>query len=158
MNIEIRPSIKQFWAENVTELLACFICLPIVLYFDITNSLYTIIPSSVFFSLLLYLIGRYLNLRSFEWVISSEVIYQKRGLLSSIKDHIEMYRVVDYQETQSLWQRVLGVKTVILASTDKLNSTVAIRGVPENSRLMNIVRERVELCKRNKRVYEVTNN
>lgn len=158
MDIKIRPSIKQFWAENILLLTLClFLCLvTIYLYFNMGR--YTMFPSLCLFVLFTILTYRYLVLSALNWTISQEVIYQRRGVAFSVTDHLEMYRIIDYQETQTPFQKLLNIKTVLLVSTDKLNSLIEVKGLPENSRLMSIIRERVELCKLNKRIYEVTNN
>lgn len=158
MDIHIRSSTKQFWVENFQGVVLAVALALVSCYSQIKGSEYTIIPSATFFSLMLYLFYRWFYIRSYSWTIGREVIQQKRGLFSRTTDHVEMYRIIDYQESQSMLQRILGIKTVIFLSTDKLNSTLCIKGVLTSSPLMDIVRERVEVCKNQKRIYEITNN
>lgn len=158
MDIHIRSSTKQFWVENLLVVVFAVVLTIVSVYFQIIGSEYTIIPSAAFFSLMLYLFYQWLYIRSFYWTIGQEVIQQRRGLFSRTTDHVELYRIIDYQENQNMLQRMLDIKTVVFLSTDKLNSTLCIKGVCSSYRLMDIVRGRVEVCKHQKRIYEITNN
>lgn len=158
MDIKIRPSGRQFWAENfplwaVGVLLLISNSVPYV-----SHKLWMIISTVIFLLLLLYACYRWVWLRSFVWIIGQETITQRSGIVAVVTDHIELYRVIDYQENQSFHQRLLGIKNVVLVTTDKLNGIVIIKGLPTSSRLMNVIRQRVEICKTKKRIYEVTNN
>ena len=94
---------------------------------------------------------------SFSWTISKDKICQKHGVLSRQTDYIELYRVVDYRETQTFLQRLLGVKTVTIISTDKSDPEMLIKGVPAKTDLVDYTRKLVEQNKKQNHIYEITN-
>ena len=99
----------------------------------------------------------WLWLQNLKWVITEETLEIYSGILNKNKDMLELYRVVDYQETQSFIQRIFGIKNLIIHSTDRNNKRVVICGVKENNTAIDIIRERVEYNKQLKRVYEISN-
>lgn len=154
----IRPSTKQFWVDNLGLTFCAVLVLSATLFCFIFYPRYALYPSSLFLALMCFGVYRWSYLQSYVWEIRQEEIIQRVGVIAITTDHVEMYRIVDYQETQTFFQRLLGVKTVVLISTDRLNNTLAIKGQPTKSQLMHIIRERVELCKTKKRIYEITNH
>ena len=80
-----------------------------------------------------------------------------RGVFSKQTDYIELYRITDYQESRSFFQRLLGIKTVTVYSTDKSDSVSDILGVPADMDLIGMLREKVEDCKRERNIYEIAN-
>lgn len=156
-SIRIRPSSKQFWAEHTIVVCIMLALLLMSIYCFIWQPFFAVIPTALLFSLLLYILYLWLYFRSQVWIIRQEEIVQQVGIISMVTDYIEMYRIVDYQERQGFLQRLLGIKTIILISTDRLNSTLLLKGIPINSSLTSIIRKRVEICKTNNRIYEITN-
>lgn len=127
--IKVRPSHSQFWVENVGVMFLMIVSSIGTVYLYITSSPYSVISSLLECSLLLLMISRYFSLKSYLWTIGAEVIYQRYGLTSVVTDHVEMYRIVDYQMIQTPLQRLFGIQTIVLISTDKINQTLLIKGV-----------------------------
>lgn len=155
--IKIRPSHFQFWTENLGLVFLLLVSSIGTLYLYISANSYSVFSSLLECSILLLVIVRYFSLKSCLWTIGEEVIYQRYGLISVVTDHVEMYRIIDYQMVQSPLQRLFGIQTIVLISTDKINHTLLIKGVSEKLPLMDIIRNRVEQCKLTKHIYEVTN-
>ena len=107
--------------------------------------------------ILVYVCGTYISIYSTKWAIDKEVISRTHGILAKRKDYIELYRVVDYAETQTFTQLLFSVKTVIIMSTDKSDSEMAIWGIPKKNDVIVQIRNKVEQCKKEKRIYEITN-
>ena len=105
----------------------------------------------------LWLIYQLLYLYGTIYKIESEQIVVEYGIFHRHVDYLELYRVVDYSEHQTFLQRLCGLKTVIVDSMDKSTPRLEIKGVPNKVDLVAIIRERVELNKRMRRIYEVTN-
>ena len=61
------------------------------------------------------------------------------------------------QYPQTFWQKIWKVKTISIISTDKTDSFMSIYGVKTTLPLVQIIRNRVEKCKQDKRIYEITN-
>ena len=108
--------------------------------------------------LLSVLVIRYVMLVSVRWLVGEEMLCRVCGVFSKQTDYIEMYRITDYREHQSYLQRLLGVKTVTIYSTDLSDSVSSIVGVPADLDLAGIIRKNVEKCKKEKRIYEIANH
>lgn len=157
MEIKIRPSKKQMFSGSFSWILlnilsvVGFIMIP-------KSSILALFPLGYLVATVLTIACRWMQLRFYSWIITQEVILQKRGLFTLVTDHVELYRIADYQETQNFCQRILGIKTLHLIGRDQMTKVISIQGIPSSSNLMHIVRERVELCRTNKGIYEVLNN
>ena len=103
------------------------------------------------------LVIRYIMLVSVRWMLEDETLCRIRGVFSKQTDYIELYRITDYQESRSFFQRLLGIKTVTVYSTDKSDSISDILGVPADMDLIGMLREKVEDCKRERNIYEIAN-
>ena len=101
---------------------------------------------------------RYVMLVSRKWIIGDETLCSIRGVLARHTDYIELYRIVDYKESQTLLQRLMCIKTVTVFSTDRSDAMMDMRGVPADEDVIGYIREKVEKCKTDKRIYEITNN
>ena len=108
--------------------------------------------------ILLYLIMRYVMLVNVKWFVEEETLCRVKGVFSKQTDYIEMYRITDFQESQSFLQRLLGVKSVTVFSTDQSDDVTVIPGVPADLNLIGIIRENVEKCRKEKRIYEIANH
>ena len=71
---------------------------------------------------------------------------------------MELYRIVDFQEHQSLLQQLYGLKTVRVLSMDRNTPRLDLTGIRRKDDLVAVIRERVELNKRKKGIYEITNH
>ena len=100
---------------------------------------------------------RYTVLMNYSWEISDVKICRRHGVLTRQTDYIELYRVVDYRETQSFLQRILGIKSVVIISTDKSDPNMLILGVPTKMNLVDYTRNLVEQNKKENHIYEITN-
>jgi hypothetical protein len=52
----------------------------------------------------------------------------------------------------------MGVKTVTVYSTDRSDEVTDIPGVPADMNLIGIIRDNVEKCRKEKRIYEIANH
>ena len=152
----IRPDFRQYLSE----------VMPLVLMGIAGIAFYPFVPKWIYMTyayialyalIILTLTTRYAVLRAYSWEISNVKICRKHGILTRQTDYIELYRVVDYRETQTFLQRLFGVKTVVIISTDKSDPFMYIRGVPAKADLVNYTRTLVEQNKKENHVYEITN-
>ena len=110
--------------------------------------------STVCLILLLY---RFLYLRRMEFRIHAEQLIYEHGVFTRSREYIELYRIVDFRESRSFLQILFGLKTVCVYSGDRTTPQLNISGVDVKSRLVDIIRERVEYNKQRKGIYEITN-
>lgn len=152
----IRPDFRQYLSE----------VMPLVLAGLLGMALYPFMPKWPYISwaylalyalLLITLATRYAVLRAFSWEISDVKICRRHGILTRQTDYIELYRVVDYRESQTFLQRLFGVKTVVIISTDKSDPSMLICGVPAKEDLVTHTRNLVEQNKKENHIYEITN-
>lgn len=155
--VTIQPSLRQYWCENLGFIFVFFFAIGISSYLFFLESPYALYSSIFECIIFLSLAYKYFTLKSFFWTITDEVIYQRHGLTYVTTDQLELYRIIDYQEVQTPLQQILKIKSIILVSTDKTTPHLLIKGVPVHFPLMSLIRDRVEMCKSNKRIYEVTN-
>ena len=157
MDVYIKPDYRQFFVEH-TGLTLVFAMLLIAIPFSsiLDNGYIQICLSAL--SLLLAIVGivRYITLTAIMWIISDNKLCRIRGVFSRHTDYLELYRVVDYSESQSFLQKLWKVKTVSIISTDKTDSTM-MYGVNARHDIVQLIRNRVENCKKEKRIYEITN-
>ena len=87
-----------------------------------------------------------------------EQIVSEHGILYRKVDYMELYRIVDFQEHQSLLQQLCGLKTVSIFSMDRNTPRLDLTGIRRRDDIVTLVRERVEYNKRKKGIYEITNH
>ncbi|ATV27032.1 hypothetical protein [Prevotella intermedia] len=158
MDISVRPDYREFLAQNTGLnflFAASIITMPLLSSFGNQYILIGVSATSLFLGILL--VFRYIMITSVVWIIGEGTLCRICGILSSQTDYIELYRVMDYKETQTLLQKFWKVKTITIISTDKTDSTVETCGIKSDMPLIELIRDRVEKCKQMKRNYEITN-
>lgn len=155
--IELRPHTKTYWAHpikiRILELLSFFFS---TYFFISAHYILFVFPFIVLLLLLWREVHTWLYLRSCQWSITEEEIYQKSGILSTTVEHVELYRIIDYKEYQSFVMRMLGLKSVALLSNDKLNKVIWLQGLPVSMPIIQTIRNRVEVCKTKKGLQQFT--
>ena len=158
MDIFLKPDYREFFAEQ-TGLLLLF--LTTVVAMPLLTSLEGLYPQMVvsLCSLLLaiLLIARYITLTAVLWIINDNTLCRICGVFSRHTDYMELYRVVDYSESQTFWLKLWGVKPVSIISTDKTDRTMVMYGISARRDIVQEIRNRVENCKKQRRIYEITN-
>lgn len=158
-NISLRPNYREFLAENVLLVLLVIVsmaCIPWVASLNV--KFFPLATSLLCLSLTACMVARYIILTTAVWIVNNDTICHIKGVFTRRTDYVELYRVVDYQESQTVFQKIWKVKTITIVSTDKSDAIMEFYGVPEDMNLVGIIRERVEHCKKDKRIYEIANN
>ena len=152
MDIFLKPDYREFFAEQ-TGLLLLF--LTTVVAMPLLTSLEGLYPQMVvsLCSLLLaiLLIARYITLTAVLWIINDNTLCRMCGVFSRHTDYMDLYRVVDYSESQTFWLKLWGVKTVSIISTDKTDRTMVMYGISARRDIVQEIRNRVENCKKQRR-------
>jgi len=91
------------------------------------------------------------------YVIGNEQLVYEHGVFHREVDYQELYRVVDFNESQTFMQQLFHLKTVSIYSGDRTTPRLDIIGVPMKEELVAAIRERVETNKRRRSIYEITN-
>ena len=74
------------------------------------------------------------------------------GFLNIKDDEILLYRVRDIDTSRNLWQRLFGVGTVIIMSSDKSMPTLVLKNIKDPVNTKELIHEQVEEMKIRRRV------
>lgn len=92
------------------------------------------------------------------WTLTNDQLCYKRGVIARRIDYLELYRVTDYVVRETVPERLLGLSSFYLLSTDMSSPVTHIFGIPNLSDLQKEIRKRVEHQRKSKRIYEIGNN
>lgn len=102
---------------------------------------------------------RYLGLPlSFtRYALSEDRLFLSVGFLSIKDDEVLLYRIRDIASSRSLWQRLFGVGTVTVISSDKTMPTMVLKNIKRPMAIKELIHNQVEEMKirRRMRVGEV---
>ena len=104
-----------------------------------------------------YLIWQAIELWRIEYVITGEQLIYKHGVLFHSADYMELYRIVDYQESRTPVQQLTGLKNILLLSGDRTLPRLRMVGIRGSSCILDEIRIRVEYNKKRRGIYEITN-
>ena len=97
---------------------------------------------------------RYLGLPlSFtRYALSEDRLFLSVGFLNIKDDEILLYRVRDIDTQRTLWQRIFGVGTVTVVSSDKTMPTLLLKNVKDPVFVKELIHKQVEEMKIQRRV------
>ena len=84
--------------------------------------------------------------------LSEDRLFISVGLLNIKDDEILLYRVRDIDTRRSLWQRLFGVGTVTVMSSDKTMPTLVLKNVKDPVMVKELIHQQVEQMKIRRRV------
>ena len=86
------------------------------------------------------------------YALSEDRLFLKRGVINVKQDEIVLYRVRDLRVSVSLWQRLFGVGTVTVISTDKSIPELVIKNIRQPNEVKELIHEYVEKMKSARRM------
>ena len=89
-------------------------------------------------------VWRYLIVRTTRYQLTSQRLRTTRGIISRHVEELELYRVKDTAFSQSVFERVFGLATVRITSSDHSTPTATIESVP--APIAEWVREAIRGC------------
>jgi uncharacterized membrane protein YdbT with pleckstrin-like domain len=84
--------------------------------------------------------------------LSSDRLFLSTGFLTIRDEEILLYRVKDLNTKRTLWQRLFGVGTITVSSSDKSMPLLEITNVKDPMYVKELIHENVEVAKRKHRV------
>lgn len=92
------------------------------------------------------------------YALSEDRLFLSVGFFSVRDEEILLYRVRDISVKRSLWQRIFGVGTVIVRSSDKSTPEVFLKNIKKPLDFKELLHGNVEECKirRRLRISEMT--
>lgn len=86
------------------------------------------------------------------YALSEDRLFLSKGFLNIQDDEILLYRVRDISTNRTLWQRIFGVGSVTVISSDKTQPTLVMKNVKNPLEVKERLHEQVEEMKRRRRV------
>lgn len=84
--------------------------------------------------------------------LSTDRLFLSTGFLTIRDEEILLYRIRDLNTKRTLWQRLFGVGTITVASSDKSMPLLEITNVKDPMYVKELIHENVEVAKRKHRV------
>ena len=86
------------------------------------------------------------------YMLSEDRLFISVGFLNIKDDEILLYRVRDIDTNRTLWQRLFGVGTVTVMSSDKTMPTLVLKNVKDPVFVKELIHKQVEEMKIKRRV------
>ena len=86
------------------------------------------------------------------YALSEDRLFLSVGFFSIRDDELLLYRVRDITTRRSLWQRLFGMGTVTVISSDKSMPTLVMKNVKDPLTVKEMLHSQVEEMKRQRRV------
>lgn len=86
------------------------------------------------------------------YALSEDRLFVSVGFLNIKDDEILLYRVRDIDTSRSLWQRLFGVGTVVIMSSDKSMPNLVLKNIKDPVAIKELIHEQVEEMKIRRRV------
>jgi uncharacterized membrane protein YdbT with pleckstrin-like domain len=123
-HIELKPTIIYALLRSVGQVFLLVLITAFSVYFQVFPGLFLLIfPMTI----ILY---RMLYWRLVRYEISPEQIKYTRGVLQRKIDFLEMYRIKDFDQRQSLIMNMLGIMHIRLMTSDISHPMLEIKGIP----------------------------
>ena len=84
---------------------------------------------------------KYITLRCNSYNITSDKIFIKKGVLSSITENVEIYRIKDQTVEQPLFLRIFGLGNIVLFTSDLTTPTVTLHAVRNVDNLVGLIQQ-----------------
>ena len=84
--------------------------------------------------------------------LSEDRLFVSMGFLNIKDDEVLLYRVRDIDTQRSLWQRIFGVGTVTVMSSDKTMPTLVLKNIEDPLMVKELIHNQVEEMKIQRRV------
>ena len=92
---------------------------------------------------IIMMIVRILQTKFTKTTITTKEIISEHGILSKNTDELLLKRVTDVRLSQPLWQRIFGLSTITIASTDVSDEALNIAGIPNGKAVWQQLRDAI---------------
>lgn len=86
------------------------------------------------------------------YALSDDRLFLSVGFLSVNDEEVLLYRVRDISVKRTIWQRLFGVGTITVSSSDKTTPTVILKNIKDPMAVKELLHENVEETKIKRRV------
>lgn len=152
--IRMKPDDKMYLIEHIGTFIF-FICS--LLFTGHEDKMLRLVALWSTLILFIYLFCRYWYYHTVMWEVTDTQIKSTSGILRRTVNYIELYRVVDYLEEQTLLQQIFGIKDIHIISGDRTDPSLRIYGIPNNLDLVKQIKPLVNKCRKENQIYEIAN-
>ncbi len=92
---------------------------------------------------IIFLIVIILKTKFTKTTITTKEIISEHGVLSKTTDELLLKRITDVRLSQPFWQRIFGLSTISVSTTDVSSGVLNIKGVPNGQQIWKQLREAV---------------
>ena len=86
------------------------------------------------------------------YALSEDRLFLSQGFLNIKDDEVLLYRVRDIDSSRSLWQRIFGVGTINVVSSDKSMPNLELKNIKHPVEVKEMIHRQVEKVKIERRV------
>lgn len=86
------------------------------------------------------------------YTMSEDRLFQSIGFFTIRDDELLLYRVRDIITRRTLWQRICGVGTITIISTDKSQPTLVLKNIRKPMMVKELIHQNVEDMKQRRRM------
>ncbi len=86
------------------------------------------------------------------YALSEDRLFLSVGFLSIKDEEVLLYRVRDITTRRSLWQRIFGVGSVTILSSDRTQPSITLKNIKRPMEIKELIHECVEEMKRRRRM------
>ena len=86
------------------------------------------------------------------YALSEDRLFLSVGFLNIRDDEVLLYRIRDIDSSRSLWQRLFGVGTVTVLSSDKTMPSLVLQNIKHPLEVKELIHKQVEKVKIERRV------
>lgn len=97
---------------------------------------------------------RYMYILFTTYTLTTETLTVRTGIIARNFNNLELFRVKDYLISQSATERIFGLMTVKLITTDTTNPELLMEGIPL-SNITETIRDLVQKARLNNRIFEI---
>lgn len=87
-----------------------------------------------------------------KYSLSEDRLFVSQGLLNIKDDEVLLYRVRDIDTSRTLWQRLFGVGTITIVSSDKTMPNLVLKNIKDPVTTKELIHQQVEEMKIRRRV------
>jgi len=97
---------------------------------------------------------RYMQILFTEYTLTEETLTVRKGIVARNFNNLELYRVKDYIVAQSVSERVFGLMTVKLITTDATHPELRLEGIALSD-MAERIRDLVQRARLENRIFEI---
>lgn len=100
-------------------------------------------------------IWKYVSTRCTKLTLTTERLRIQSGVFSKVIEEVELYRVKDTELTRSFWQRLVGLGTISLVTSDATAKDFRLANIKDAEQVRELIRGKVEIVRRARGVREL---